>query len=326
MRVNVELELTQRTRLILVSLAVDALLGDPRWFPHPAKLTGRLALRLEALTRKHIANERLAGFATATAVILSSGLVTFACTRAARLIHPRLGQAAQILVFWTAIAPRDLADHALAVHRALVRGDLDAARTLVGRMVGRDVAELGPPEVVRAAVESVAENTVDGVTSPLFYAFVGGPVGAAVFKAISTLDSTFGYRNERYLKFGWASARADDIANYIPARGSLGAFVLAAAVLRRRARRALQVALRDGSKHASPNSGLAEAAMAGALGVQLGGPLKRGGETIQLPTLGDPDHPLEPGHIRQAVALMAATTVVWTALLCMGTRVLARLM
>lgn len=321
-----EQELTQRTKLILVSLAVDALLGDPRWFPHPARLTGWLALRLEALTRKHIADERLAGFVTASAVILSSGLAAFAFTRAARLIHPRLGQVAQILVFWTAIAPRDLADHALAVHRALVGEDLQAARTLVGRMVGRDVADLNSAEVVRAAVESVAENTVDGVTSPLFYAFVGGPVGAAVFKAISTLDSMFGYRDERYVKFGWVSARLDDMANYIPARGSLGAFVLAAAVLRRRARRALQVALRDGSKHASPNSGLAEAAMAGALGIQLGGPLRRGGEAVQLPTLGDPDHPLEPRHIRQAVALMAATTAVWTALLFVGARTLARLM
>jgi len=316
----------RRGNLILAALVVDALVGDPRWFPHPAKFTGRFALRLERFTRNRLTNERLAGIATAGVVAGSAALAAFALTRAACLVHRRLGDIAQLVVYWTALAPRDLANHALAVYEALARDNLDQARTLVGRMVGRDTSDLSPSEVVRAAVESVAENTVDGVTSPLFYAFVGGPLGVATYKAISTLDSTFGYRNERYLRFGWASARADDVANFVPARLTLLAFGLASALLGLGARRALRIALRDGKKHASPNSGLAEAAMAGALGVQLGGPLKREGQNVELPTFGDLGHPLEPRHIRQAVAVMTVTTAVWTGVFYAAGRVLARLL
>lgn len=142
------------------------------------------------------------------------------------------------------------------VYWALTRGELDEARARVGLIVGRDTAELDERDIVRAAVESVAENTVDGVTAPLFFAALAGPVGAMIYKAISTLDSTFGYKNERYLHFGWASARIDDVAAFLPARLTLPLIALAAALARMRGGAAWRIGLRDRRRHASPNAGI----------------------------------------------------------------------
>lgn len=304
-----------RSAHIACALALDAAVGDPRWLPHPAKLTGGLAARVEPVARRCLADEKLAGVVTAGVVGGSAALASALVTGAARRLHPRVGDVASIVILWTTCAARDLADHALDVHAALKRGDVAEARRRVGRMVGRDVSALDEAGVVRAVVESVAENTVDGVTAPLFYAYLGGPVAAATYKAISTLDSTFGYRNERHVRFGWASARLDDLANFPPARLTVAASVSAAALLGLRPLNLVRVCLRDGGRHASPNSGIAEAAMAGALGVQLGGPLTREGRLFEAPTLGDPLQPLALGHIRQAVRLMAVTTAVWAGLL-----------
>lgn len=304
-----------RPTQVACALLLDAVVGDPRWFPHPAVGTGRLALRLERLTRSRIRGDRRAGCVTAMAVVGSAALAAVLIERAARRLHPWVGELASVAIIWTALAPRGLAVHALDVLGALERDDLDAARNLVGRMVGRDVASLDEAGVARAAVESVAENTVDGVTAPLFYAFAGGPAAVAVYKAVSTLDSTFGYRNQRYERFGWASARADDLANLVPSRLTVLASVLAAALLGLRPVDALRICLRDGRKHSSPNSGLAEATAAGALGVQLGGPLMHDGRLVEYPTLGDPVYPLDRDHIRQAVRLMGVTTAVWTAMM-----------
>jgi adenosylcobinamide-phosphate synthase len=180
-------------------------------------------------------------------------------------------------------------------------------------MVGRDTDQLDEEGITRAAVESVAENTVDGVIAPLFFAFLGGPVGALMYKAVNTLDSTFGYRNERYAEFGWASARIDDLANYLPARLAVPFIAAAAIFLDQRPQEALRLSRRDGRKHASPNSGLSEAAMAGALGVRLGGPVLRKGKVDDMPYFGDPVVPLKPDHIRKANALMFISTFLFAA-------------
>lgn len=312
----------KRAGHIACALVSDALVGDPRWFPHPAKLTGRLALRLEQKLRPRIRNERLAGAVTVGAVTGSAALATLLLTGGVRRWRPWAGDLVSIAILCTTLAARDLADHALAVQAALEAGDLEAACALVGRMVGRDVATLDEDGVVRAAVESVAENTVDGVTGPLFYAYLGGPAAAAAYKAISTLDSTFGYHNERYERFGWAAARADDLVNLLPARLTVGATFVAAGLLGLRPLGVLAVCARDGRKHPSPNSGWAEAAMAGALGVQLGGPLSREGRIVAQPTLGDALEPLTPAHIRPAVRMMVVTTAVWNALLAAGAALL----
>ncbi|MBN1630141.1 MAG: cobalamin biosynthesis protein CobD [Thermoleophilia bacterium] len=308
----------KRPAHIACALLLDAVLGDPRWLPHPAKLTGRLAQGLEVIARRRIKDERLAGAVTAGLVVAAATLATAIVTGASACLSPRAKDATSILVLWTAFAARDLADHALDVHGALQDADLVTARTLVGRMVGRDVSVLDEAGVVRAVVESVGENTVDGVTSPLFYAYLGGPMAAAAYKAVNTLDSTFGYRNERYVRFGWASARSDDWANWVPARLTPVAGSVAAWITGLHPVGLLRACLRDGGKHASPNSGIAEAAMAGALGVQLGGPLMRGGVLSDYPTLGDPLEPLAARHISRAVRFMAVTTVVWAGSLWVG--------
>ena len=311
-------------KLILAAVTLDTVLGDPRWLPHPVKLMGGFARFLEAPLRRNIPDERVAGIVAAAAVIGVSTAGAVAGTQGAKRLHPAFGDLVSALLLWTAIAPKDLADHALRVHAALEAGDLPAARTAVGMMVGRDVDALDEAGVVRAAVESVAENTVDGVISPLFYAFVGGVPAAVAYKAASTLDSTFGYKNERYLHFGWASARSDDVANYVPARLTVPLKAAAAALLRLDPRGLLATVRRDGRKHASPNSGLAEAAMAGALGVRLGGPVSRGGIPIVAPLLGLPTVPLHREHIRDAVRLMRVTTVLLIGGLGMVRRLVGR--
>jgi adenosylcobinamide-phosphate synthase len=190
---------------------------------------------------------------------------------------------------------------------------LASARRCVGAIVGRDTDRLDEAGVVRAAVESVAESAVDGVTAPLLFAVVAGPVGAIVYRAVNTLDSMFGHQDERYRDFGWAAARIDDLANYVPARLTAPLVCVAALVLRLRPGLAWRMLLRDGRKHASPNSGLTEAAMAGALGVQLGGLTYYDGQPLAKPTIGDPVVPHTPGDIRRANALMFTSAALFLA-------------
>jgi adenosylcobinamide-phosphate synthase len=304
---------------LLAAIGLDLLWGDPRHLPHPVKGMGRLALALEAPLRRRIANQRLVGVVTAAIVVATSaGLATLLLAVAYRL-HPWAGDALSILLLSTCLATRDLAAHARQVLAALRQDNLELARQRVGRLVGRDTAPLDPAGVVRAAVESVAENTVDGVTAPLFWAVLLGPVGALAYKAASTLDSTFGYKNERYRQFGWASARLDDALNYLPARLTLPITVAAAALLGLRPQHSWRIARRDWRNHPSPNSGWSEAATAGALGVQLGGPVYRQGNLTDMPLFGDAVAPLEPEHIDGAVRLMLLTSLL-AALVFVGMR------
>jgi len=293
---------------ILAAVALDLLLGDPRWLPHPVRGIGWLALKFESITRR-VLRPRVAGMVTAVGVVAVTGGIAWGLLAAARAAHPIAGDVVAILVIYTTLAARDLARHSMAVYEPLATGDLPEARRRVAMIVGRDTADLDEQAVARAAVESVAESIVDGVTAPLLLAALLGPVGAMVYRAINTLDSTFGYKNERYREFGWASARLDDVANAIPAR--LTAPLLCLASLRRESVRILR---RDGRNHASPNSGLTEAAMAGALGIQLGGPSTYGGVPVDKPTLGDATRPIEPDDIRKANALMFATEGLFLAL------------
>ncbi|MEJ2201863.1 MAG: adenosylcobinamide-phosphate synthase CbiB [Desulfuromonadaceae bacterium] len=294
---------------ILAAFGLDLLWGDPRWLPHPVKGMGFLALTLEKPLRKHIADPRLAGIATTLTVVAATATTAGLLLTAAYRLHPWTGDALSILLLSTCLAGHDLAAHAERVGKALQQNNLAAARAQVALMVGRDTAPLDRAGVVRATVESVAENTVDGVTAPLFWAVILGPVGALAYKAASTLDSTFGYKNERYLRFGWASARLDDVLNYLPARLTLPLTVVTAALLGLHPAGTWRIARRDGPKHASPNSGWSEAATAGALGIQLGGPVYRQGKISDMPLFGDRGEPLTPAHIKKAVRLMLLTAL-----------------
>ena len=182
-------------------------------------------------------------------------------------------------------------------------------------IVSRNAEALGEAGVIRSAVESVSENTVDGVTAPLFFAVLLGPVGAITYKAINTLDSNFGYQNETYREFGWASARIDDLANLVPARLSMVLMMLAAALLKFDFREAVRIGFRDGRKHPSPNSALCEAVTAGALGIRLGGPNVYFGKRTHKPWLGDGNTAPAARHIEQAVVLMLATHLLFAAVL-----------
>jgi adenosylcobinamide-phosphate synthase len=295
---------------IAIAMLLDLAFGDPRWMPHPVRLIGRLIEVLEGAARRAIPDVRLAGSLTALAVILTAALATGALIGVAGWLHPRLGDAVSILLLYTTLAARDLADHSNGVYRALARFDLAEARRLVSWLVGRDTERLTEPEVVRAAVESVAENTVDGIIAPLFFAALGGPVAAMAYKAASTLDSMIGYRNERYIDFGRTAARIDDGANWLPARLAAPIIAAAAAVTGQRASEAWRIARRDGRKHMSPNAGIAEAAFAGALGVRLGGVMQRRGRPVDLPEIGDPVVALARGQILAANRMMFAATAI----------------
>ena len=297
---------------IFAALVLDFILGDPRWLPHPVRLIGRSAMALEGPMRKRFSNPKTAGNVTAAVIILGTALVTAGLLWGAQKIHPLADDLLSVILLYTTFAARGLASHSYAVYKALKAGDVPLARQQVAKMVGRDTEQLDEKGIVRAAVESVAENSVDGVVAPLFFAFLLGPVGAMTYKAISTLDSTFGYKNEKYIDFGRASAKIDDAANYIPARLSLLLIPLASVFTDSSPLGAWRMCRRDSRKHASPNSGFPESAFAGALGVQLGGPLMRHGQPTATPLIGDPLQPLERIHILKANVLLIAFTLIAT--------------
>ena len=294
---------------IVIALGMDLLFGDPRWLPHPVKLMGRSALFLEGPLRRSLRRPRLAGFAVTLVIVLGTALTVGLSLELAREIHPIAEDVLAISMLYTTFALKDLTLHAKRVYQALQQKDIEQARERVGRIVGRDTDNLDEPEIVRAAVESVAESTSDGVTAPLLFALALGPVGAMTYKAINTLDSTFGYKNERYLHFGFSAAKLDDLANYLPARITGLFMIIATFLLRMNTRRAIAVFLRDRRAHPSPNSGHTEAVMAGALGVQLGGESSYGHVIKKKPVIGDPLCNHEPQHILQANRLLQTTTI-----------------
>jgi adenosylcobinamide-phosphate synthase len=300
---------------VIGACLLDAVVGDPRWLPHPVRIMGSVIAWCDDRIRPLLRNQttqRAAGILLAFSLPTLAYVVGWGMIELAGRFHWAVRSGAEILLAFTTLAARDLVDHARTVLRALESGSLDGARQAVSRIVGRDVAELSEPEVVRATVETVAESTADGVVAPLFYLTLGGAPLAMAYKAVSTLDSMIGHRDARHRYFGWASARLDDSANWVPARLTACLFVLASWFLSRRAKTALRawaIVRRDGRKHPSPNSGWPEAAMAGSLGVQLGGVNLYDGVPEERPLLGDPGAALRAAHIRSALVLMVIVSL-----------------
>ncbi|MGQ9512367.1 adenosylcobinamide-phosphate synthase CbiB [Thermodesulfitimonas sp.] len=293
--------------VVAAAFVVDLLIADPYWLPHPVCFFGRVIVFLEKVIRRFARRPfalRLGG--VFLALLLPVGVFWAAKLGLAALSrwNQVLGLAAEVYLVATTLALRGLAVAAAAVRHSLLAGNLPLARERVAAIVGRDTAALDTQGVVRATVESVAENTVDAVVAPLFYAFIGGAPLALAYRAVNTLDSMVGYRNERYRYLGWASARLDDLANFLPARLAGGLFILAAVLLRGDWRRVWRTIRRDGRKHPSPNSGISEAAVAGFLGVRLGGPATYQGVLSFRSYLGEPLVPLTPEHIGAAVRLL----------------------
>ncbi|MBI5252598.1 MAG: cobalamin biosynthesis protein CobD [Desulfomonile tiedjei] len=293
---------------ILIAVGLDLLIGDPRKLPHPVKFIGLLAVSLEEPVRRVIKNKRMAGIAEVCVVIACTGLVTWGILQAAHEWNPFVADLLSIYLLYCGIAARDMIRHSKEVYTALTTGSLEEARRRVAMICGRDTDRLDETGVVKATVESVAENMVDGVTAPLLYGVIGGPVGMMVYKAINTLDSTFGYKNERYLEFGWASAKLDDAVNFIPARMTGLIVPIAAMILRQKWMSSVWIFMRDRKKHPSPNAGHTEAAVAGALGIELGGLSYYSGKPSNKPTLGDPILPVKPVQILTANRLLLITS------------------
>jgi len=292
------------TLIVLFAVLLDLVLGDPRALPHPVVAIGRLISFLEPLLRRGFGNARVAGvMLLATTVGVSYGTAAL-ILHLAYAVSPAAGFLAALYLAWVSLAARSLHLESGKVAKALRQGDLPGARLALSYIVGRETAELDEQEIVRGAVETVAENTGDGVIAPLCYLMLGGPALAIAYKAVNTLDSMVGYKNERYLEFGWASARLDDLANYLPARLTGLLMVLAAPICSLSGSGAWRIMLRDGRNHSSPNSGFPEAAAAGALGVRLGGANRYFGKVVEKPAIGDASLPLSLEAYGGAVRLM----------------------
>ncbi len=319
-----------------LALALDCLWGDPRRLPHPVMLIGGLAKACESVFRenfflqnRHISLRRAGQLTVATTLVsVSACIILFFFLF--WLVSPLLLFAGSVLLLYTTIALRSLVEHALAVYHALpddketiTDAMLDPARQKVGLIVGRDTTRLSYQGIVRACVESVAENMSDGVIAPVFYAIVGAAFSvvcgmgrwavpaaafmAMLYKTVNTMDSMFGYKNARYLQFGRAAARLDDLVNFIPAR--LTSFALVAVsffIGKQKATQAWKILLRDHHKHSSPNAGWPEAAMAGSLAIQLGGPGCYFDEIVEKPFIGNDGESPRRQHIKTGLVLMCA--------------------
>lgn len=293
--------------IILTAVLLDLLIGDPRGVPHPVIWIGRAIRRCETAVRSFAASPaalKLGGGLMVLAVVLGTYLITWGIITLAYLVHPYVGAAASILLMSQTLAINSLYRHAQEVLRPLKEGRLEPARQALAMIVGRDTEHLDEAQLVRGVVETVSENTVDGITAPLFYGFLGGPALAMAYKAVNTLDSMVGYKNEKYRYLGWAGARLDDVANYIPARLTGLLYLPLAPFTRGGFSGVVKTIWRDAPRHPSPNSGIPEAAVAGALGIQLGGLNYYGGIASPRAVMGQPLHPMQIDHIKQSLNIM----------------------
>ncbi len=296
-----------------LALIVDQLLGDPSWLPHPVIGLGRMISLCDRLFNHRSQSariQRIFGVVTVVIIVGTAWAASFVIVRVLYLLAPWLSWLAAVAIIWTTVASRGLREAGQDVHRALMEDGIALARQRVAMYVGRDTGELSEREVIRAVVETLAENMVDGIISPLFYALIGGAALALAYRAVNTLDSMIGYKNERYQNFGWAAARLDDVANYIPARLTIFILLLAIRICRFDVRSAWQVMARDRSNHPSPNGGIPESMVAGALGVQLGGVNYYGGVAHQRGLLGTPAAELAAQDIMKVVRLVNWVTII----------------
>ncbi len=294
---------------LISGFILDSVIGDPYNIPHPIRLIGRLIAGLEKAVRRRFKNLRLGGALLALTVIAVSTALPLALLFVCYRVNIVLGAVAESVLCCYMLAARCLCRESMKVCRAAESGDIEEARRAVSMIVGRDTAVLDRDGIIRAAVETVAENTSDGVTAPLFYMGLGGAVGAFFYKSVNTMDSMIGYKNEKYADIGWFAAKLDDVLNFIPSRLTALLMAAAAPVLGLDRRGALRIWRRDRRKHASPNSAQTESACAGALHVRLAGDAWYFGKLHKKPYIGDDDRPIESGDIRRANRLMYGASV-----------------
>ena len=294
---------------------LDMIFGDPHGFPHPVRLMGGLISELEKrlldMENRNPDRELKNGKLLTAAVLLSVSAVSSVVFIAAYFAHPIFGACAEAFMTYQILAAKGLKSESMKVFDRLERDDLSGARKEVSMIVGRDTDNLDAEGVTKAAVETVAENTSDGVVAPMLYCAVGGPVLGLMYKAVNTMDSMIGYKNDKYLYFGRAAAKLDDAANFLPARISAVFMLFSAFIGGFDFKNALRIYKRDRLKHSSPNSAHTEAVCAGALGVRLAGDAVYFGKTVKKPFIGEALRKIEPEDIRRANRLMYFTA--WTA-------------
>ncbi len=315
--------LTCHTIALFLGIILDLAIGDPHWIWHPVRLIGRGILYLEKkllhMEKRDSRKEFYTGIAVWAIVAGTAFVTVFVITAVMYALHQAAGTVCEAILTCYALAARSLYDESMLVYRDLKAGDVPKARKDLSMIVGRDTERLSEEGVVRAAVETVSENTSDGVAAPLFYAVIAGPCGAFLYKAVNTMDSMLGYRNDRYEYFGKAAAKADDIANFIPSRLSALCMIAAAGIMgvftgNYDGKGAFRIWKRDRRAHISPNSAQTESVCAGALGISLGGVSYYGGIRKEKPMIGDPLRTPEVRDIRRANFLMFGCEAVFSAL------------
>ncbi|MEH7245843.1 adenosylcobinamide-phosphate synthase CbiB [Neobacillus niacini] len=305
--------------LIAINFAyfIDIFVGDPPNWPHPVRWIGTMISFFEKRLN-HGKNKRLKGVAMLLFVLLIVFSTVLILVVISYLIHPFVGIAVESIVIATTIAQKSLKEAALEVYEPLSRGDLPVARTKLSCIVGRDTETLDESEIARGAIETVAENTSDGVTAPLFWALIGGAPLAMVYRATNTCDSMVGYLNEKYKEFGWASAKWDDFMNWIPSRVTGIIMLLGTKPLGMEYRRVWTILFRDAQKHPSPNSGWGEAAVAALLGIQLGGINYYKGMVSNRARMGEAINPIRAEHIIFANRILDKTVFLFILFLWIG--------
>lgn len=291
--------------LLVFSYVADLILGDLEWFPHPVRGMGKLITIFDNLLRGRGAKwiERTKGIILVVAVIALSVYFAHLFICLFRKFNPFLGSLVCIYLGYVTLSIKDLRVKAKAILKEVEKGAIVEARKQLSKIVGRDTQDLNEEKIIVATVESIAENTNDGIVAPLFYLILGGPILAIAYKAVNTIDSMVGYKNERYINFGWFSAKLDDVMNFIPARITGFLVSLSSFILRQNFKDSFTIMCRDGKRHPSPNSGISEAAMAGALGVKLGGPSLYQGKISAKPYLGEAKRPVESSCISEALTI-----------------------
>ena len=310
--------------ILLAAFVLDIVLGDPHHLPHPVRWLGKAIEILEPPFRRIHPILTFCGGVYAVFLILGTWLLTFLVLAAAHRVHPICKTLIDIILIYYVISIRSLDDAAMEVKKCLQKKQIQAAKKKVAMIVGRDIDKYNEDGLARATVETVAENLVDGVTAPLFFATIGGAPLALAYKMVNTLDSMVGYKNDTYLQFGKTSAKIDDVLNYIPARLTVPVVALAAQILARCGERSFMTAVCEGANHASPNAGYPEAAFAGALAVKLNGPNYYKGNLVEKPYIGVRFGPTSPGHIKKACDMMILSSFLWL-ILMMGVGSVMRL-
>jgi adenosylcobinamide-phosphate synthase len=298
-----------------LALTLDWFLGDPQTWPHPVRFIGRLITATENNLSQRFSLARpsqafLAGTLLAAVAIGATGLSAYLALKLCGSLGIVLWFLCALYLAFSLICLRDLLNHSERVEEALLKGDINEARLALAWMVGRDTNSLDPEGIRRALIETLSENFSDGMVAPLFYLALGGPVLAWIYKAANTLDSMVGYKNERYLFLGRTSARLDDLLNFLPSRLAALFLIAASAALKGDYRRAMRLWRKEGRFHTSPNSAQTEAAMAGALGVTLGGPSTYCGQIVEKPTLGSSGAPPQAQDVKEAKKLVIAGTAI----------------